>query len=868
MEEHDSASGTTSGSACDTESTDGEGMFDMFTQQLKFRNAGARPRIINLDAYHRELEAEFGDGAKRPEVLLSKVSGDGDGNRTESTSDSRASDNDAEDVRTQRARPLSLRSTPRRQRPPVDKAQSLVDCNSKTLASEPPPASTCVNVVDVHSSLVVSGESLTPESTDFPSQQRTFGYEDSGSVEPHHPWSTFGPPQELYQYSRLSDNHEIRVLDILPATAVDEPIQCQVRTLSLLNETHHAEHRYQTVSYAWGESHDDGSHLTHAIWCDGKLLHVTASLHAAVQMIRGHMDSGNLLIHGTRPAFWADAVCIGQGNLQERNHQVNMMAKIYSKSSRVLVWLGEALQGDDERLVKLVTAASERSMSHSSELSETAIEVVRSVLQRQWFKRRWVIPEFALQAVRTVLYGRYAIDCQSFIQLLRWARLSRLAGPMDHTRLWNGLRTKRWLLANLHRFSHAECSVPLDLIFALVSISCGCGNAKSVCGESDCGSRYFPVDYQADLDQLFLSLAKRFAECDVVALLACASVRRALPAKTSTTMPSWVPDWRLAPTYGTENLRAFIDECFQEYDTSQPGAYFTSRQPARLEGRVASRNVATHGLGLLSFNGWLFERSGLTLFKTSYYLQQRLPAASSTVVEAHTTRDVSDTDTADDDMLYESADQPKREKKRYWPSTRMQNKLNESQTLLSSSPLSTTPRKGQVASRISKHSRDRQPQSSFEGPAPVVPLTIDPADNMPMPTQALQTPTVEPSSFDSEIEKKGFASWIRGKVKQQKHKDARAGESKRQQRAEYVWESEKFRGDWPEIEHNQAVCLLPRSRLAFVLSANDSGSWTLCSCFRRPIVLGNGRFLWIQESTGQRWLSGDLRAPLHTIEIG
>lgn len=38
--------------------------------------------------------------------------------------------------------------------------------------------------------------------------------------------------------------------------------------------------------------------------------------------------------------LWADAVCIDQENLLERGEQVKIMRKIYSRATRVLIWLG------------------------------------------------------------------------------------------------------------------------------------------------------------------------------------------------------------------------------------------------------------------------------------------------------------------------------------------------------------------------------------------------------------------------------------------------------------------------------------------------------------------------------------------------
>ena len=186
-----------------------------------------------------------------------------------------------------------------------------------------------------------SRQSSSARATIHPSGYRTFTYTDNvtpGECDP----SVLEP----YQYAPLLGSDEVRILDMLPASALDEPIQGHMRTTALSSITYSAEHRYQAVSYAWGQSYDNGAHLTRYILCDQKRLWVTASLHAALTMIRGHLDVGNLFIYATRPSIWADAICIDQANVEERNHQVPLMTQIYKKCSRLLIWLGEADQID------------------------------------------------------------------------------------------------------------------------------------------------------------------------------------------------------------------------------------------------------------------------------------------------------------------------------------------------------------------------------------------------------------------------------------------------------------------------------------------------------------------------------------------
>jgi hypothetical protein len=59
---------------------------------------------------------------------------------------------------------------------------------------------------------------------------------------------------------------------------------------------------------------------------------VTANLEAALRVFRNKLK---------RPVLWADAVCIDQSDISERNSQVAFMAEIYRQAVQTIVWLGE-----------------------------------------------------------------------------------------------------------------------------------------------------------------------------------------------------------------------------------------------------------------------------------------------------------------------------------------------------------------------------------------------------------------------------------------------------------------------------------------------------------------------------------------------
>ncbi|KAH8674424.1 heterokaryon incompatibility protein-domain-containing protein, partial [Tricladium varicosporioides] len=115
---------------------------------------------------------------------------------------------------------------------------------------------------------------------------------------------------------------EIRLLELLPALASGKPIQCKIHH-SFLEDSP----TYSAISYCWG--HTNKMVPIHIGNCE---IRVTINLKDALQHLR-HTDTSRFL--------WADAICINQTDLYERNQQVRIMRDIYINSTITVVWLGK-----------------------------------------------------------------------------------------------------------------------------------------------------------------------------------------------------------------------------------------------------------------------------------------------------------------------------------------------------------------------------------------------------------------------------------------------------------------------------------------------------------------------------------------------
>ncbi|CAE7187963.1 HET-domain-containing protein [Pyrenophora teres f. teres] len=130
--------------------------------------------------------------------------------------------------------------------------------------------------------------------------------------------------------SRTSDfQHEpldytrgaIRLLKVLPDLSRSGLIQCEI-----WHDMVSA--KYTCLSYVWGSEA-----LQEEVLINGKRCWVRENLWNFMRVARTK--------YANPPrTFWVDALCIDQGSVLEKNHQVAQMGSIYSKAIEVITWLG------------------------------------------------------------------------------------------------------------------------------------------------------------------------------------------------------------------------------------------------------------------------------------------------------------------------------------------------------------------------------------------------------------------------------------------------------------------------------------------------------------------------------------------------
>jgi hypothetical protein len=177
-----------------------------------------------------------------------------------------------------------------------------------------------------------------------------------------------------YLYPPLpSEGDNIRLLCLLPNEYETASLQCTLRNYSL-PKSEIRTYLYEALSYVWGNPNE-----TLPIFINGSPFPVSVNLHAALSRLRDRTFER---------IIWVDAICINQRKPEERKQQVQLMAQIYSKAHRVIVWLGEEGTDTKEALEDIRLAADgEISERLKKEMNQ---QTILNLLQRPWFQRIWV----------------------------------------------------------------------------------------------------------------------------------------------------------------------------------------------------------------------------------------------------------------------------------------------------------------------------------------------------------------------------------------------------------------------------------------------------------------------------------------------
>lgn len=423
-------------------------------------------------------------------------------------------------------------------------------------------------------------------------------------------------------YETLSPR-QIRVL-VVAQGEINEPLQGHLEVVSLDSEP-----EYNAISYMWGDPI-----FSHEIVLSGIPQQITASLYGALCRFRDRSRSVRL---------WADALCINQSHIMEKNSQVAMMADVYRKAHEVLVWLGPAGELDAlaNRTLSYVADICQRQNKNSNLVQDLEelyqnpsrvlsldpavtpqqlAETLLSALDKPYFSRLWPLQEILLARKAFFHTGDFCMPAELWIQAM--ATLLRMNIPLERDRpLPSVLNSHPQLRRASNRFfdtysmisktedsqmgslvefirisAHLQCSDPRDRIYAIRALA----NIETI--------EKLRPDYDLDLFVLHQRCALAIlaadgapsnehinSPCCPSILLALAGAQEQL--STIEQRPSWVPNFERLSHDSLRKIQLYSDEGWKEDNRAGGSNAFTctwcSQEPHNL-------NVTGHRIDSIS----------------------------------------------------------------------------------------------------------------------------------------------------------------------------------------------------------------------------------------------------------------------------
>jgi hypothetical protein len=214
------------------------------------------------------------------------------------------------------------------------------------------------------------------------------------------------PPEQdnsAYKYKSLNrGTNEVRLVILMPGSDLD-PLMCHIDIVELDRSR-----QYDAVSYTWAtESGDASTSQSIHVECKGnpqksKIIKITKNCEAALRQLRhGHEER----------TIWIDSICIDQSRLQERNHQVGMMDKIYKNATCVQICIHDPTHCYKDAIKLLSTHfVLDFVESLSQDELKSCLAQLAVLFDRRYFNRVWVsypISQVRLERALTLHRGFY-----------------------------------------------------------------------------------------------------------------------------------------------------------------------------------------------------------------------------------------------------------------------------------------------------------------------------------------------------------------------------------------------------------------------------------------------------------------------------
>lgn len=358
-------------------------------------------------------------------------------------------------------------------------------------------------------------EPLLVDELDFP----TPGTTTNGVWDNANPATHEGVPRNTLEpcitglFPKLTQKYDIRLLK-LSGSSQSDILHGKLESTDLVESP-----LFEAVSYTWGgEDGIDDKCKTIYIgpWFD--VMTITYNCDLALRQLR---SKGHRIL-------WVDSICINQRDTNERSNQVSILRDIFSKASRVLMYLGPSMKHSDDAMQALVAISSLKSHEPDAKLTHLEGQAIDNLFLRRYFSRIWVIQEVAV-ARKVIMYcGDLSLTWSSF-NTLRIPKQNFDTIPkwlLEYSQLEMGVTARpKDLLALLDATSNCSSKDPRDKVFAILGLVSGAMYEG------------LTPDYNLSLERLYTGVATYL-------LLRQGNAKiLSYPRSALTSLPSWVPDW-------------------------------------------------------------------------------------------------------------------------------------------------------------------------------------------------------------------------------------------------------------------------------------------------------------------------------------
>ncbi|KAK3293024.1 heterokaryon incompatibility protein-domain-containing protein [Chaetomium fimeti] len=178
--------------------------------------------------------------------------------------------------------------------------------------------------------------------------------------------------------------------------------------------------RYIAISYCW-----DPTSARRGMFLDMKSFSISETVLEVLNQVQASQHAT-----GSHDLLWIDQICINQDDQNEKLDQMYRMGEIYSKASKVFIWLGPTANQSDaalknmERMLGEVVTLNQATATRADLPEDTAATINEDhgqyyghLFMRPWFRRLWTVQEALLARKLVVMCGYQEVDFELLVEL-------------------------------------------------------------------------------------------------------------------------------------------------------------------------------------------------------------------------------------------------------------------------------------------------------------------------------------------------------------------------------------------------------------------------------------------------------------------